>query len=153
MAGRPDFEQRSFGDKLLHPVPIPFRLADDREVEAPGDLAEQIRRMRAALADHVRLHREASLGRRLVEPVGGGARALVGFPPQIVDEVAGNLADHRHREDRLVGEDGVAAEPFYQKRAPDNGPPWIDTATFTFPSGRNRRRDHACPPMPRSSRG
>jgi DNA ligase D-like protein (predicted polymerase) len=32
---------------------------------------------------------------------------------------------------------GVEAEPFYQKRVPDKRPAWIDTATFTFPSGRN----------------
>ncbi len=32
---------------------------------------------------------------------------------------------------------GVEAEPFYQKRAPDKRPPWLDIATFTFPSGRH----------------
>ncbi|MBL8625383.1 MAG: non-homologous end-joining DNA ligase [Myxococcales bacterium] len=32
--------------------------------------------------------------------------------------------------------DGVDAEPFYQKRAPTQRPPWIETAVFTFPSGR-----------------
>src|SRR5438477_3198483 len=32
---------------------------------------------------------------------------------------------------------GVGAEPFYQKRVPDKRPDWIDTATFTFPSGRS----------------
>jgi bifunctional non-homologous end joining protein LigD len=31
---------------------------------------------------------------------------------------------------------GADAEAFFQKRAPDNRPPWIRTATFTFPSGR-----------------
>ncbi|MHB2021224.1 MAG: non-homologous end-joining DNA ligase [Candidatus Xenobia bacterium] len=31
---------------------------------------------------------------------------------------------------------GVGTEPFYQKRAPSNRPPWIQTATITFPSGR-----------------
>ena len=30
---------------------------------------------------------------------------------------------------------GVEAEPFYQKRAPEKRPSWIDVATFTFPSG------------------
>jgi len=33
--------------------------------------------------------------------------------------------------------DGVEAEPFYQKRAPVHRPPWVQTATFTFPSGRH----------------
>jgi uncharacterized membrane protein YphA (DoxX/SURF4 family) len=32
------------------------------------------------------------------------------------------------------GEDG---EPFYQKRVPTQRPPWIQTATITFPSGRH----------------
>jgi bifunctional non-homologous end joining protein LigD len=33
--------------------------------------------------------------------------------------------------------DGVEAEPFYQKRAPEHRPPWVQTVTFTFPSGRS----------------
>ena len=32
---------------------------------------------------------------------------------------------------------GVEAEPFYQKRVAEKRPPWIETATFTFPSGRS----------------
>jgi bifunctional non-homologous end joining protein LigD len=32
--------------------------------------------------------------------------------------------------------DGAAGQPFFQKRAPDNRPGWIRTATLTFPSGR-----------------
>ena len=32
--------------------------------------------------------------------------------------------------------DGAAGQPFFQKRAPDNTPEWIRTATLTFPSGR-----------------
>ncbi|MGE0866993.1 MAG: DNA primase small subunit domain-containing protein [Kofleriaceae bacterium] len=32
---------------------------------------------------------------------------------------------------------GVEAEPFYQKRAPEKRPAWIDIATFRFPSGRH----------------
>ena len=32
---------------------------------------------------------------------------------------------------------GVAEEPFFQKRAPSNLPPWMETATFSFPSGRS----------------
>jgi DNA ligase D-like protein (predicted polymerase) len=31
---------------------------------------------------------------------------------------------------------GVGGEPFFQKRAPDKRPPWIETAVFSFPSGR-----------------
>jgi len=33
--------------------------------------------------------------------------------------------------------DGAEGEPFYQKRAPARRPPWIDIATFRFPSGRH----------------
>jgi bifunctional non-homologous end joining protein LigD len=32
---------------------------------------------------------------------------------------------------------GVEEEPFFQKRAPDNKPEWMETAEFTFPSGRS----------------
>jgi DNA ligase D-like protein (predicted polymerase) len=32
---------------------------------------------------------------------------------------------------------GVEAEPFYQKRVAEKRPPWVETATFTFPSGRS----------------
>jgi DNA ligase D-like protein (predicted polymerase) len=32
---------------------------------------------------------------------------------------------------------GAEGEPFYQKRAPANKPPFVDLATFTFPSGRH----------------
>ncbi|MBX6748872.1 MAG: non-homologous end-joining DNA ligase [Micromonosporaceae bacterium] len=31
--------------------------------------------------------------------------------------------------------DGIEGEPFYQKRAPANRPPWIETAQFRYPSG------------------
>jgi DNA ligase D-like protein (predicted polymerase) len=31
---------------------------------------------------------------------------------------------------------GAEGEPFYQKRAPTKRPPWLDIATFSFPSGR-----------------
>jgi len=32
--------------------------------------------------------------------------------------------------------DGAEGEAFYQKRAPDNRPPWLRTVTLSFPSGR-----------------
>jgi DNA ligase D-like protein (predicted polymerase) len=32
--------------------------------------------------------------------------------------------------------DGAAGQPFFQKRAPENRPAWIRTATLSFPSGR-----------------
>lgn len=36
---------------------------------------------------------------------------------------------------RFVG--GIEEEPFYQKRAPEKRPDWVEVATFTFPSGRH----------------
>jgi DNA ligase D len=33
--------------------------------------------------------------------------------------------------------DGAEGEAIYQKRVPENRPPWIETATVTFPSGRS----------------
>jgi bifunctional non-homologous end joining protein LigD len=35
--------------------------------------------------------------------------------------------------------DGVAGEPFFQKRVPESAPDWLQTATVTFPSGRHAR--------------
>jgi bifunctional non-homologous end joining protein LigD len=35
--------------------------------------------------------------------------------------------------------DGVAGEPFFQKRVPQGAPDWLQTATVTFPSGRHAR--------------
>jgi bifunctional non-homologous end joining protein LigD len=35
--------------------------------------------------------------------------------------------------------DGVEGKPFFQKRVPDSAPEWLQTATVTFPSGRNAR--------------
>ena len=36
--------------------------------------------------------------------------------------------------------DGAEGEVFYQKRAPKERPPWLRTATLSFPSGRTARR-------------
>ncbi len=35
--------------------------------------------------------------------------------------------------------DGADGEPFFQKRVPDTAPDWLETATVTFPSGREAR--------------
>src|SRR5262245_20454148 len=37
--------------------------------------------------------------------------------------------------------DGAAGEPFFQKRAPDKHPPWIETVELRFPSGRTAREE------------
>src|SRR6478609_9384351 len=38
--------------------------------------------------------------------------------------------------------DGITKEAFFQKRAPDNRPDWLNVATLTFPSGRAADLDH-----------
>jgi bifunctional non-homologous end joining protein LigD len=35
--------------------------------------------------------------------------------------------------------DGAEGEPFFQKRAPDNHPDWVETVELSFPSGRTAR--------------
>jgi DNA ligase D-like protein (predicted polymerase) len=35
--------------------------------------------------------------------------------------------------------DGAEGEPFFQKRAPESRPPWVDTVELRFPSGRTAR--------------
>src|SRR5437867_922943 len=35
--------------------------------------------------------------------------------------------------------DGAQGEPFFQKRAPDQHPPWVETVELRFPSGRTAR--------------
>src|SRR5947208_2322871 len=54
-------------------------------------------------------------------PVAAGALRGVARRPQIMK--------------RFVN--GVEQEPFYQKRVDKNRPDWIETAIFTFPSGRH----------------
>jgi DNA ligase D-like protein (predicted polymerase) len=40
--------------------------------------------------------------------------------------------------------DGAEGEPFFQKRAPDSRPPWIETVELRFPSGRTAREIVVC---------
>jgi DNA ligase D-like protein (predicted polymerase) len=42
--------------------------------------------------------------------------------------------------------DGVTGEPFYAKRVPKGAPPWLESVTITFPSGRTA--DEICPTEP-----
>src|SRR5689334_13654799 len=43
--------------------------------------------------------------------------------------------------------EGIDGEAFYQKRLPTKGvPPWMNSATITFPSG--RKADELCPVEP-----
>jgi bifunctional non-homologous end joining protein LigD len=62
---------------------------------------------------------------------------LVDYYVECADAVLRGLRDRPTVMKRWV--DGVAGEPFFQKRVPDSAPDWLQTATVTFPSGRHAR--------------
>jgi bifunctional non-homologous end joining protein LigD len=62
---------------------------------------------------------------------------LVRYYVEVEQAVVRGLRDRPTVMKRWV--DGVAGEPFFQKRVPDAAPEWLQTATVTFPSGRHAR--------------
>jgi DNA ligase D len=62
---------------------------------------------------------------------------LVTYYLECEEQVVRHLAERPSVLKRWV--DGVAGEPFFQKRVPDSAPDWLQTATVTFPSGRHAR--------------
>jgi bifunctional non-homologous end joining protein LigD len=62
---------------------------------------------------------------------------LVRYYVECQEQVVRGLRDRPTVMKRWV--DGVEGEPFFQKRVPDTAPEWLQTATVTFPSGRNAR--------------
>jgi bifunctional non-homologous end joining protein LigD len=62
---------------------------------------------------------------------------LVNYYVECEQAVVRGLRDRPTVMKRWV--DGVAGEPFFQKRVPDSAPEWLQTATVTFPSGRHAR--------------
>ncbi len=62
---------------------------------------------------------------------------LVNYYLALAQPVINHLRDRPTVLKRFV--DGAAGEPFFQKRVPDSAPPWIQTTTVTFPSGRTAR--------------
>jgi bifunctional non-homologous end joining protein LigD len=62
-------------------------------------------------------------------------RELVEYYLAVADGALRGVARRPMILKRYVG--GVEAEPFFQKRAPQKRPAWLETATFTFPSGRS----------------
>jgi DNA ligase D-like protein (predicted polymerase) len=52
----------------------------------------------------------------------------------VADAAVNQLRERPGTMKRFV--DGVTGEFFFQKRVPKNAPDWLQTATFTFPSGR-----------------
>src|SRR6185503_12304714 len=67
-------------------------------------------------------HTKLDLARYYAAVAGGALRGIVGRPIVLKRYV-----------------DGAEAEPFFQKRAPDNHPDWIETVELRFPSGRTAR--------------
>jgi bifunctional non-homologous end joining protein LigD len=62
---------------------------------------------------------------------------LINYYLQLAGPVINHLRDRPTVLKRYV--DGAAGKPFFQKRVPDSAPPWLRTATVTFPSGRTAR--------------
>ena len=62
---------------------------------------------------------------------------LIEFYLDLADPVINHLRNRPTVLKRYV--DGAAGKPFFQKRVPDSAPPWLQTATVTFPSGRSAR--------------
>ncbi len=62
---------------------------------------------------------------------------LVNYYLELADAVINHLRDRPTVLKRFV--DGAAGAPFFQKRVPESAPPWLETATVTFPSGRSAR--------------
>ncbi|HYD42824.1 MAG TPA: non-homologous end-joining DNA ligase [Anaeromyxobacter sp.] len=61
-------------------------------------------------------------------------RELIQYYLAVAEGVLKGVRDRPMQLKRYV--DGIAAEPFYQKRAPTSRPPWIDVVELRFPSGR-----------------
>ena len=62
---------------------------------------------------------------------------LINYYLALAPQTINHLRDRPTVLKRFV--DGAAKPPFFQKRVPDSAPPWIQTATVTFPSGRSAR--------------
>ncbi len=69
-------------------------------------------------------------------PEGRGRKLdLVEYYLSVADGVVRGLRERPTVLKRHPG--GAETEPIYQKRVPDNRPPWMETVTVTFPSGRS----------------
>jgi len=99
--------------------------------------------MAAAKADHVILEvcgrelRVSNPGKLFFPDVGLTKLDLVNYYVECEQAVVRGLRERPTVMKRWV--DGVAGEPFFQKRVPDGAPEWLQTATVTFPSGRHAR--------------
>jgi DNA ligase D len=61
--------------------------------------------------------------------------ALCGYYLEVADAALRHLRERPTVLKRYV--DGIAGEPFFQKRVPRGAPDWLQTATVRFPSGRS----------------
>src|SRR5205807_8845797 len=68
------------------------------------------------------------------EQAGVTKRDLARYYLSVADAALRGIANRPIVLKRYV--DGAAAPAFYQKRAPDKRPDWIDTVELAFPSGR-----------------
>ena len=69
-------------------------------------------------------------------PEGKGRKLdLVEYYLSVADGVVRGLRERPTVLKRHPG--GAETEAIYQKRVPDNRPPWLETVTVTFPSGRS----------------
>ena len=62
---------------------------------------------------------------------------LVGYYAAVAEGALRGIAGRPIVLKRYV--DGAAGEPFFQKRAPEQRPEWIETVELRFPSGRTAR--------------
>ncbi len=99
--------------------------------------------MAARKGDHVVIEvcgrevRVSSPGKVYFPQVGITKLDLVNYYLQCEQAVVRHLRERPTVMKRWV--DGVTGEPFFQKRVPDSAPDWLETATVTFPSGRQAR--------------
>ncbi len=81
--------------------------------------------------------RVSSPGKRYFPEAGISKLDLINYYVECEQAVVRHLRERPTVMKRWV--DGVAGEPFFQKRVPESAPEWIQTATVTFPSGRHAR--------------
>ena len=60
---------------------------------------------------------------------------LANYYLEVADAAVNQLRERPGTMKRFV--DGAGGEFFFQKRVPKGAPEWLQTATFTFPSGRS----------------
>jgi bifunctional non-homologous end joining protein LigD len=109
-----------------------WRLAA-RRANLPGAMAREHTTIEVA-GREVRL---SNSGKLFFPAAGHRKQDLVDYYLAVADAALIHLRERPTVLKRYV--DGADGEPFFQKRVPDSAPPWLETATVTFPSGRSAR--------------